>query len=41
VDTSVWSLAFRRDAPDDAAPVMALVRALETSDTVLTTGTVL
>lgn len=41
VDTSVWSLAFRRDAPPASAPVLALVRALEAGEAVLTTGLVL
>jgi predicted nucleic acid-binding protein len=41
VDTSVWSLALRRDAPSDAAPVRALVRAIEAGEALLTTGLVL
>lgn len=41
VDTSVWSLAFRREAPPDAPEVAALVQALETGETILTTGLVL
>ena len=41
VDTSVWSLAFRRDPPDTCAQVMRLTRALEEGDTILTTGLVL
>jgi predicted nucleic acid-binding protein len=41
VDTSVWSLAFRRDAPSTSVEVRALVRALETGGTILTTGLVL
>ena len=41
VDTSVWSLAFRRDAPPDSMQVRMLARALETGETVLTTGLVL
>lgn len=40
VDTSVWSLALRRDRPP-AAPVRALVRAIEAGETLLTTGLVL
>jgi predicted nucleic acid-binding protein len=40
-DTSVWSLAMRRDRPSDAAAVRALVRALETGERVVTTGLVL
>ena len=41
VDTSVWSLAFRRDAASDAAEVHALRQALEGGDTVVTTGVIL
>jgi predicted nucleic acid-binding protein len=41
VDTSVWSLAFRRDAPDGCAQVTTLKRALEEGDTIVTTGLVL
>ena len=41
VDTSVWSLALRRDRPADAAPVRALMRAIESGETLLTTGLVL
>ena len=41
VDTSVWSLAFRRDAPPESGAVRALIRALETEETILTTGLVL
>ena len=41
VDTSVWSLALRRDAPSQAAQVQALVRAIEVGETLLTTGLVL
>jgi predicted nucleic acid-binding protein len=41
VDTSVWSLALRRDQPSDAATVRALMRALETGERVMTTGLVL
>jgi predicted nucleic acid-binding protein len=41
VDTSVWSLAFRRDAPADLKEVRALMRALEAGETVLTTGLIL
>ena len=41
VDTSVWSLAFRRD-PNSAGPqVRALRNALEGDDIVVTTGLVL
>jgi predicted nucleic acid-binding protein len=41
VDTSVWSLALRRDAPAGAAEVGTLVRALESGEALLTTGLVL
>lgn len=41
VDTSVWSLALRRDGPSAAAPTQALVRALQTGETVVATGLVL
>jgi predicted nucleic acid-binding protein len=41
VDTSVWSLALRRDAPVSSAAVAALVRAIEHGETLLTTGLVL
>lgn len=41
MDTSVWSLAFRRDAPQASAAVDTLVRALETGELVVTTGLVL
>ena len=40
VDTSVWSLAFRRDTPPDVPEVVALARALEGSDDVFTAGIV-
>jgi predicted nucleic acid-binding protein len=41
VDTSVWSLALRRDAPSDVPEARALVEALGGGDTVVTTGLVL
>ena len=41
VDTSVWSLALRRDSISSAAEVRTLVRAIETGETILTTGLVL
>jgi predicted nucleic acid-binding protein len=41
VDTSVWSLAFRRDVPAAAPEVDALVRALDDGQTILTTGLIL
>jgi predicted nucleic acid-binding protein len=40
VDTSVWSLALRRDAPAAAAEVSLLIRAIESGETILTTGVV-
>jgi predicted nucleic acid-binding protein len=41
VDTSVWSLALRRDAPVDVPEVLALARALEGGNPLVTTGLVL
>ena len=41
VDTSVWSLALRRDATERRPEVSALASALEGGDTVFTTGLVL
>jgi predicted nucleic acid-binding protein len=41
VDTSVWSLALRRDAPHAVPEVAALTNALEAGDTIVTTGLVL
>jgi predicted nucleic acid-binding protein len=41
VDTSVWSLAFRRDAPSQSDHVRELVRALQSGEIILTTGLVL
>ena len=41
VDTSVWSLSLRRDAHSSAKEVRALIRAIETGETILTTGLVL
>lgn len=41
VDTSVWSLAFRRDVSDSGREVAALAGALEHGETVVTTGLVL
>jgi predicted nucleic acid-binding protein len=41
VDTSVWSLALRSDQPTDHAEVGLLVRAIESGETLLTTGLVL
>ncbi len=41
VDTSVWSLAFRRDAAKPSAEVDALKSALEGGESVVTAGLVL
>jgi predicted nucleic acid-binding protein len=41
VDTSVWSLALRRDAPVDVPEVLELARALEGGNPLVTTGLVL
>ena len=41
VDTSVWSLAFRRDKPSTAPEVRLLRRALESGEVIVTTGLVL
>jgi predicted nucleic acid-binding protein len=41
VDTSVWSLAFRRDSPSSATEVRALIRTIEAGETILATGLVL
>lgn len=41
VDTSVWSLAYRRDHPPDAPEVGALRDALAGGDRVVTTGVIL
>jgi predicted nucleic acid-binding protein len=41
VDTSVWSLAFRRDAPSSAPEVRALIQGIESGQTILTAGLVL
>ena len=41
VDTSVWSLAFRRDAPPDIAETIALRLALERGESIVCTGLVL
>ena len=41
VDTSVWSLALRRDAPSDVPEVDTLFRALKGDAEVYTTGLVL
>lgn len=41
VDTSVWSLAFRRDAVSDAPEVGALRHGLEAGESIVTTGLIL
>jgi predicted nucleic acid-binding protein len=41
VDTSVWSLALRRDAPQAVPEVSVLTNALSVGETILTTGLVL
>lgn len=41
VDTSVWSLAFRRDAVPSTPEVLALREALEDGDTIVATGLIL
>jgi hypothetical protein len=41
VDTSVWSLALRRDQPLDAPEVAALADALDGGELIVTTGLVL
>lgn len=41
VDTSVWSLALRRDTPPNAPEVGALTRALRGAELVATTGVIL
>ncbi len=41
VDTSVWSLALRRDAPSVVTEVRTLMQMLESGEAILTTGLVL
>ena len=41
VDTSVWSLAFRRDSDGSSAEGLALRQALEGGDLIVTTGLIL
>lgn len=41
VDTSVWSLAMRRDRPDAGAEVARLTRAVDDGETLWTTGLIL
>jgi hypothetical protein len=40
VDTSVWSLAFRRDMPASTSERGELVRAIEAGEELVTTGLV-
>ncbi|MDQ2860432.1 MAG: PIN domain-containing protein [Pseudomonadota bacterium] len=41
MDTSVWSLALRRDRPSVGSHVGELVRAIDGGETIITTGLVL
>lgn len=41
VDTSVWSLALRRDLPAAVREAQVLIRAIEVGETIVTTGLVL
>ena len=41
VDTSVWSLALRRDSPEHGVEVTELVQSLTRGDPIVTTGLVL
>jgi predicted nucleic acid-binding protein len=41
VDTSVWSLAFRRDSPPRVPEILALREALDGGATIVTTGLIL
>jgi predicted nucleic acid-binding protein len=41
VDTSVWSLAFRRDVASGAPEVSVLRRALDSGEAIVTTGLIL
>lgn len=41
MDTSIWSLALRRDSPASSREVLALVQAIESGETLLSTGLVL
>lgn len=41
MDTSVWSLAFRRDTPSSTPQTRALIQAIDSGQTILTTGLVL
>lgn len=41
VDTSVWSLALRRDLPSPVAEAQALIRTIEAGEPIVATGLVL
>ena len=41
IDTSVWSLALRRDVPSPTPEVTALTRAIENGEPILSTGLIL
>jgi len=41
VDTSVWSLALRRDAPPDTKATQALTRCMQRGDVLFSTGIIL
>lgn len=41
VDTSVWSLALRRDSPSSTAETQALIHALQSGEPIYATGLVL
>ncbi|HEY5070580.1 MAG TPA: PIN domain-containing protein [Caulobacteraceae bacterium] len=41
MDTSVWSLALRRDGPASGAHVRELIRAIDADETIITTGLIL
>jgi predicted nucleic acid-binding protein len=41
IDTSVWSLAFRRDAPASTNELRELIRAIKAGEELVTTGLVL
>jgi predicted nucleic acid-binding protein len=41
VDTSIWSLALRRDVPASAKEVRALTQTIQAGETIVTTGLVL
>ena len=41
VDTSVWSLALRRDSPPDIKETRILERCIERKDALFSTGTII